>query len=522
MRSLINLFIIKPQDFVNLIKEANNTSISRERYIDLVKVISIFAVIYSTIVFLSLESSGYEVLIYNSSSNDINMSIMSWCLNGLVVFFFCNGFSNSIAWYSNIGRDGSVWEFLANRINSILGPVLMLIVFGTIMIHYSISNKLIPEYLVTVNDNLHPTSEFLLWPLWLVSIYLVVLMFSPITAYFHKKNSFLFITALLTLFLFIDLFTFNQSIEYISYLNYLLFWLFVHQIGYFYADGTLQQIKMPFYFILSTVSYLTLYILSLETLATTSVSNFRLSLITNEDPPTIFMLLSGVGLISLVLIFRNLLEEAMNNKTLWYIVSFLNSHIYTIFLWHTFSFMFVYFFKLPLFTLVLSFLLFFLIIGSPERNTFRLSSSLVKRISPEQPWPLPIKARFSLNNVALSWYGSFLILLSTVQITLGGVGTFGFLVDRQLFFLNGNTFEAFLRLIIGMVLLNITIRSKQFRNISLISAAILLTVLLSYRLYYELSVHYLELMFTIFGLFLCIYSIFQNRNNKMSKRVISK
>ena len=33
--------------------------------------------------------------------------------------------------------------------------------------------------------------------------------------------------------------------------------------------------------------------------------------------------------------------------------------------------------------------------GSPERNTFRLSSSLVKRISPEQPWPLPIKARFS-------------------------------------------------------------------------------------------------------------------------------
>ena len=71
MRSLINLFIIKPQDFVNLIKEASNTSISRERYIDLVKVISIFAVIYSTIVFLSLESSGHEVLIYNSSSRSL-------------------------------------------------------------------------------------------------------------------------------------------------------------------------------------------------------------------------------------------------------------------------------------------------------------------------------------------------------------------------------------------------------------------------------------------------------------------
>ena len=138
MRSLIKLFIIKPNDFINFVKETNNTSISRERYIDLLKVVSILAVIYSTTLFLSLESSGSEVLIHNSSSSDINMSIASWYLNGLVVFFFCNGFSNSIAWYSNIGRDGSVWEFLANRINSILGPMIMLIIFGTIMIHYSI------------------------------------------------------------------------------------------------------------------------------------------------------------------------------------------------------------------------------------------------------------------------------------------------------------------------------------------------------------------------------------------------
>ncbi len=522
MRSLIKLFIIKPNDFINFVKETSNTSISRERYIDLLKVVSIFAVVYSTTLFLSLESSGSEVLIHNSSSSDINMSIASWYLNGLVVFFFCNGFSNSIAWYSNIGRDGSVWEFLANRINSILGPMIMLIIFGTIMIHYSITNKLIPEYLVTANDNLHPITEFLLWPLWLVSIYLVVLMFSPVTAYFHKKNSLLFMLTLFSAFVFIDLFTFTQNTDYIKYINYLIFWLFIHQIGYFYADGTLQDIKLPFYFILSTVSYLILYLITSGNQVIASVSNFRLSLITNEDPPTILMLLSGLGLLSLVLIFRNPLEKVMNNQSVWYVISFLNSHLYTIFLWHTFSFLFIYFFDLPLSTLILSFILFFLIIGSPERNTFRLSSSLVKRLSPEQPWPLPIRARFSLNNVALSWYGSFLILLSTIQITLGGVGTFGFLVDRQLFFFNGNTFEAFLRLTTGMILLNITIRSKKFRNISLSATSLLLMVLLLYRFYYQLSIHQLEFMFTIFGVALCFYSIYANRNNSTSKRVISK
>ena len=79
---------------MNLFSETRNTSISRERYIDLVKVISIFLVIFSTDFFLSFESSGYEILINNESTANSGMSIASWYLNGIAVFFFCNGFSN--------------------------------------------------------------------------------------------------------------------------------------------------------------------------------------------------------------------------------------------------------------------------------------------------------------------------------------------------------------------------------------------------------------------------------------------
>ena len=142
MENFINLFLIKPNDFKNLLAETRNTSISRERYIDLLKVVGVLSVIFSTHIFLSFKLSGHEILIINESSTNYNMSVASWYLNGLAIFFFCNGFSNSLAWYSNIGRDGSVWEFLANRINSILGPVIVLIVLGSISIHYSISNKL--------------------------------------------------------------------------------------------------------------------------------------------------------------------------------------------------------------------------------------------------------------------------------------------------------------------------------------------------------------------------------------------
>ena len=123
MKKIFDLLIIKPRDISKLIYESRNTSISRERYIDLLKVLSILIITFSTEYFLSLSTSGYEVIIKNNSVGNLQMSRASWFLNGLAIFFFCNGFSNSIAWYSNIGRDGSVWEFLANRINSILGPV---------------------------------------------------------------------------------------------------------------------------------------------------------------------------------------------------------------------------------------------------------------------------------------------------------------------------------------------------------------------------------------------------------------
>ena len=519
MKKIFDLLIIKPRDISKLIYESRNTSISRERYIDLLKVLSILIITFSTEYFLSLSTSGYEVIIKNNSVGNLQMSRASWFLNGLAIFFFCNGFSNSIAWYSNIGRDGSVWEFLANRINSILGPVLYLIVFGSIFIHFSISNGYFPEYFVTELDGLHPVSEFLLWPLWLVSIYLVVVMCSPVTAFLHKKNSLVSVFTILTLFLSFDYITSADTYSYFRYINYLFFWLFIHQLGYFFADGTLQNIKKSYYFIVFVGSYLALYYLSLNEGSLLTVSNFRLTSFTNEDPPTLMMLLSSIGLISFILLFNNFFESLLNKKYLWYIVCFMNAHIYTYFLWHTFFFVSLYFFDIQIGYYILFVTFFLLIVGSPERNSFRLAPSLIKRVNPEQPWPLPIKARFSFNKLILSWYGAFLILLGTIQITLGGVGIFGFLVDRQLFFLHGNTFEAISRLIIGMILLNITIRSNIYRNGSLfVSSTFLLLVILS-RPLFGLPLYRLELSFTLFGLFLCIYSLIVHRNKHNKERV---
>ena len=58
---------------------------------------------------------------------------------------------------------------------------------------------MIPDFLTTFKDGVISSVEFLLWPLWMVSIYLVMVMFAPFTIYIHKKHPYLSITTFITL-----------------------------------------------------------------------------------------------------------------------------------------------------------------------------------------------------------------------------------------------------------------------------------------------------------------------------------
>ena len=85
---------------------------------------------------LEFTNSSGEVLIINDSVNDPTKTKYTWFTTGISLFFFSTGFTNKIAWYSNVGRDGSQWKFLTDRVNSLLGPVLVWITTITILLNF--------------------------------------------------------------------------------------------------------------------------------------------------------------------------------------------------------------------------------------------------------------------------------------------------------------------------------------------------------------------------------------------------
>ncbi len=519
MKQVIKIFIPSFGSFRNVIKEAQNTSISRERFIDFIKVIGLLMVTFNTEYLLDFRNSGGELLVYNESFTISHKTRFTWFTTGISLFFFSTGFTNKIAWYSNVGRDGSQWKFLTDRVNSLMGPVLVWILSITVLLNLFFRILKFPLFLTTEDDGIITITEFLMWPLWIVAIYLVVVIFCPLTIYLHKKNPYLTVVSLVFLTIAIDTIDFSISLSYIKLFNYLIFWLTIHQLGYFFADGKMFKYKASIFVTVSIFCYIYLFYKFDTSNQFMSVSGYRLNLLSNEDPPTIYYLIASVGLLAFFLFFRKSFEDILQSKKFWLVFSFIHSNIYTIFLWHIFLFFFMHIFNIELYFYPLILIFVVILFGDYERKIFKLSTKLVQRVNPLQPWPSPIKAKGSYSNFYLSWISSILILIGVLQITLGGVGLSGFFTLRELYFLTGNTFEAFLKLFTGIILLNTTIRRIDLKDKILLFAAILQIVSLAVRNYQYSLITTFELYFSMSLAIFFIWIVLRSRNAKAQRKV---
>ena len=130
-----------------------------------------------------------------------------------------------------------------------------------------------------------------------------------------------------------------------------------------------------------------------------------------------------------------------------------------------------------------------------------------------------MKAKLSYSNFFLSWLSSLLILIGILQITLGGVGLSGFFTLRDLYFLTGNTFEAFLKLATGIILLNTTIRRADIKNRILLVAAIFQIFSLGLRNYQYSTITTFEMYFSIVITVFFISIVVLSRNSRTISKV---
>lgn len=305
---------------------AEQTPAQRNRYVDLLRALSISAVVLGHWI---IAAPGF---IDGVRSMDHLLEIqpwsrwLTWVFQVMPVFFFVGGFSNGVSW-DGAQKKGLRYSFwLESRLRRLIGPVVPLVILWAVlgMVGYVMA---VPNQMIKIG------SQISLVPVWFLAIYFIIVMLVPVTrAIWHKLGLWSVILPL-CMAVIGDLVYFNTPYQWYGWFNYFFIWGAVHQLGYAWQQerigGMLPSLCLAF-------------IAATALVLLTQFGPYPISLIgvpgqefSNTTPPKLPLIALGLTQIGLLLAFEGPMRRWLSKARVWTATVLINGFIMPIFLWHS-------------------------------------------------------------------------------------------------------------------------------------------------------------------------------------------
>ncbi len=305
---------------------ADRTPAERNRYVDLLRALSIMAVVLGhwliSAPYLADGEPAYAHLLDVAPWS----RWLSWLFQVMPVFFFVGGFSNAVGWRSAVRCGRSYGEWFDARIRRLLGPVLPLVVVWALMAAVAHSNGVGPG-MIRIG------SQVALVPVWFLAVYLLVVAFVPLTHAAWRRWGMVSVVAPVVAAGAVDVAFFAGGLHGLSWVNYLFVWLAVHQLGYAWLDGRVRGPRTgAVWLVLGLAALVALTRLGPYPLSLVGVPSDEVS---NTLPPKLPLLALGVAQIGLALMLERPARSWLERRRPWAATILVNGMIMTIFLWHS-------------------------------------------------------------------------------------------------------------------------------------------------------------------------------------------
>ena len=305
---------------------AGLTPESRNRYVDFLRMLSILSVVVGHWMMAAPYLVEGKAVLGHMLDLAPWSRWMTWLMQVMPVFFFVGGFSNGTSWDAALRKKMSYSAWLDRRLRRLLGPVLPLLLVWMVLSILARAGGAGPQ-------TIHIASRTALVPLWFLAIYILVILFVPISrkAWHQWGYSSIFVPVLAAGCL--DYAYFAMGRHTIAWLNYLFVWTAVHQLGYAWLDGRVRGLSrsLPIgLFGLAALVFLTRfgpYPLSLVGVPSESVSNTL--------PPKLPLLALAAAQFGFLLSFEGIARRFLARRIPWTLTVLINGLIMSIFLWHS-------------------------------------------------------------------------------------------------------------------------------------------------------------------------------------------
>ncbi|NNJ03439.1 acyltransferase [Streptomyces sp. PKU-MA01144] len=311
---------------------AEATPDTRDRYVDLLRVLSLGTVVLGHWLMAAVTADGVGNLLVVVPE----LQLLTWALQIMPVFFFVGGFSHALSYRSLRRRhpagDGTSLyaAFLRARLRRLLRPTMVFVlVWG--------AAALLVQLLGGGGGLTGVSLRLVTQPLWFIGIYLAMVSFTPPLLKLHERYGWGAFGALVAGAVLVDVLRFALGVPFVEFLNFAFVWLAVHQLGFLRADG---RLRLPSALAATGLAGAALlvaagpYPLSMVGMPGEKVSNMA--------PPTLALLCHGLWLVGAVELLRGPGARLVARPRLWRGVVAANGVAMTAFLWHLTAMLGVY------------------------------------------------------------------------------------------------------------------------------------------------------------------------------------
>ncbi|MFI2316621.1 acyltransferase [Streptomyces sp. CB00072] len=307
---------------------AGATPATRDRYVDLLRVASLGAVVLGHWLMAAVTPDGVGNLLAVVPA----LQPLTWLLQVMPVFFFVGGFSHALSCRSLLRKrpepasgaaaDSVYSAFLRARLQRLLRPTMVFVlVWG--------AAALLVQLLGGGGGLTGVTLRMVTQPLWFIGIYLAMVAFTPPLLKLHERYGWGAFAGLAGAAVAVDVLRFAAGVPYVEFLNFAFVWLAVHQLGFLRADGRIRRPALLAGAGLVTAGALVAfgpYPLSMVGMPGEKVSNMA--------PPTLALLAHGLWLVGAVELLRAPAARLLERPRVWRTVVAANGVAMTAFLWH--------------------------------------------------------------------------------------------------------------------------------------------------------------------------------------------
>ncbi len=250
---------------------------------------------------------------------------LTWPFQAVPTFFLVAGYAGAVSWTHWRRTEGASRQlWLRHRLARVLGPTTVYVTLVSVVV-------VVIEACQVAGSTLEYAGWAVAMHLWFLAVYLIVVSLTPVAIAAQRRWG-LLVPALLGLgVVAVDAVSLGGHVPYLGWLNYLLCWGALYQLGMAWQNGLLAG-RRPVLLAVGSAVALTLLIL----LGPYPVSMIGVpgQTVQNTEPPSVAMLAFAGAQAGVVIGLAPALNRALRSGFVSRVLSVANNNVMALYLWH--------------------------------------------------------------------------------------------------------------------------------------------------------------------------------------------